>query len=201
MSVHLPDLEADVDGSPQYAWLSDEPLSKSMVTTAAVATVSHGEHDGFYVINRRIRATFEHPFLVRRGDQFGFCSAELLRIGDRLVLHDLQEEPIESIQRCHGIVATVSLHVPGTNTYLAGVAWVHNAAPSAGVGSSSSSSSSGAASSASSASGGKTSGSSFSRDSSSGSSSSSSSGFGVIIGGGGTPIGGGSDAGGGFGRF
>lgn len=50
-----------------------------------------GEHAGFFVINRRIKVTFEHPFLVRRGDEWGFCSADLLKVGDWLIGQDQRE--------------------------------------------------------------------------------------------------------------
>jgi hypothetical protein len=109
--------------------------------------VRKGEHDGYYVINDRIQATFEHPFLVRRGDQWGFASANLLEIGDLLVLPDLGEERVRSIDARPGVVRTVSIHVPRTNTYLAGGVWVHNAPTLETQGSSSGSGSSTAASS------------------------------------------------------
>ncbi len=88
---------------------------------------------GIYLINRRIKATFEHPFLVRRDDEWGFCSAELLRVGDFLITQvdgDIAEERIEDLERIDGIVRTVAIHVPGTNTYLADGVWTHNDAPS-----------------------------------------------------------------------
>lgn len=39
-----------------------------------------GEHDGFFLINGGIKATFEHPFLIRRDHEgheaWGFCAAK-----------------------------------------------------------------------------------------------------------------------------
>lgn len=105
-----------------------------------VAEVRLGEHDGFYLINRRIKATFEHPFLVRRDEAWGFCSAELLKVGDyltTLVDGQLDEERLDAIERIDGAVRTVAIHIPGTNTYLAEGVWTHNDAkssdPAAGV--------------------------------------------------------------------
>lgn len=94
-----------------------------------MAEIRIGEHDGFYVINGRIKATFEHPFLVRRDEEWGFCSAEMLAVGDHLItLVDgaLDEERIDSLERIDGVVRTVAIHVPGTNTYLAEDVWTHN---------------------------------------------------------------------------
>ena len=108
-------------------------MEGATVRGARVSEVRLGEHDGFYLINRRIKATFEHPFLVRRDEEWGFCSAELLRVGDYLItLADgqLDEERIDALERIDGIVRTVAIRVPGTNTYLADGVWTHNDAKS-----------------------------------------------------------------------
>ena len=157
----VPGLEVDAPFRAQYDWQSTEGLDDARVRPAVVSQITLGEHDGFFVINGRIKATFEHPFLIRRGDAWGFCSADLLRIGDHLVTPDLNEEPITTIERIPGRVRTASITVPGTNT-------------SGGSGSASASGS-GSGSGSGSSSGSKSSGSSFS-ESSSGSGSSSSGG-------------------------
>ena len=144
-----------------------------------MSEVRFGEHDGFYLINRRIKSTFEHPFLVRRDEEWGFCSAELLRVGDYVITltgEQLDEERIDALERIDGPVRTVAIRVPGTNTYLADGAWTHNdggvAPTSSGPGFSISGSGTGpsisgsASSSSSSSSGSKSSGSSFSGSSS-----------------------------------
>ena len=187
--MSVPGLEVDTPFRAQYDWQSTEGLDDARIRPAIVSQITLGKHDGFIVINGRIKATFEHPFLIRRGDAWGFCSADLLRVGDHLVTPDLAEEPITTIERIPGRVRTASITVPGTNTYLADGAWVHNdlakvpessgsgAGPlGATTGSGSGSSGSGSVSGSSSGSdSGKSSGSSFD-SSSSGSSGDSSSG-------------------------
>jgi hypothetical protein len=185
-SLLLPGLETDVPFRAQYEWLSSWGLEGTTLRDARVSEVRFGEHDGFFLINRRIKATFEHPFLVRRDEAWGFCSAELLEVGDflmTLVDGQVDEERIESLERVDGIVRTVAIRVPGTNTYLADGVWTHNDADlkgsSAGPGISNSgpgisnsgsgtgpSISGSASSSSSSSSGSKSSGSSFSSESS-----------------------------------
>lgn len=164
-SLIVPGLKTDVPFRAQYEWLSTWGLEGATVRGARIDEVRLGEHDGFYLINGRIKATFEHPFLVRRGDQWGFCSAELLTVGDRLIVPDggsQVEERIDSLERIDGRVRTVAIRVPGTNTYLADGVWTHNDASSGGgPGISQQSSSSGSSSSSVSGSS-KSSGSSFS---------------------------------------
>jgi hypothetical protein len=150
-------------------------------TVGRVASVKLGEHTGFVVINRRIKATPEHPFLMRRRDEWGFSSAELLKKGDYLIGERLAEELVETVEHIDAPTRTVAIHIPGTNTFSAEGVWVHNDMPatahSSGSGSSSSGSGSGSGSSSSSGSsaGSKSSGSSMSSSSSSGSGSGSSS--------------------------
>ncbi|MBX3404419.1 MAG: hypothetical protein KF699_13490 [Phycisphaeraceae bacterium] len=179
----MPGLEVDVPYRAQYQWLSHARgggLRGTIPTVGRVASVKLGEHTGFVVINRRIKATPEHPFLMRRGDEWGFSSAELLKKGDYLIGERLAEELVETVDRIEAPTRTVAIHIPGTNTFSAEGVWVHNDMPatahSSGSGSSSSGSGSGSGSSSSSgSSASKSSGSSMSSSSSSGSGSGSSS--------------------------
>jgi len=167
VSLRVPGLETDSAERAQYLWREQAERATLEGCAAEVASVTRGEHEGFYLVNGRIKATFEHPLLVRRGRDLGFCSVELLRVGDLLLRHDLGEERIASIERLDGTVATVSIHVPGTNTYLADGIWSHNDMAASAGSSSSSGSSSGSPSESE-----KSSGSSFSSSSSSSGSSS-----------------------------
>lgn len=136
-SVALPGLKTDVPFRAQYEWLSTWGLEGATVREGRVAAVRLGEHNGFYLINRRIKATFEHPFLVRRDEAWGFCSAEMLAVGDyltTLVDGHLEEERLDAIERIDGVIRTVAIHVPGTNTYLAEGVWTHNDAKDSGPG-------------------------------------------------------------------
>ncbi len=170
-SLVVPGLKTDMPFKAQYQWMSTWGLAGATVKPARIATVTLGEHDGFVLINGRLKATPEHPFLIRRTsddqDAWGFCSAEFLRVGDRLVVPgaagtELGEEPISVLDRIDGRVKTVAIHVPGTNTYLADGVWTHNdSGPMLTVLSSTSASESSVSSSGS----GKSSGSSFSSSS------------------------------------
>jgi hypothetical protein len=177
-SLVVPGLKTDVPFKAQFDWLSTWGLEGASMRPASVAQISIGEHDGFFVINRRIKATFEHPFLVRRADAWGFCSAELLKVGDCLIAPTSEgfgEERIDSIERIDGRVRTVAIRVPGTNTYMAEGVWTHNDASSSGPVLTNSGSPSlttggsvsGSSSGSSSGSGSKSSGSSFSSSSAS----------------------------------
>jgi len=166
MSLSIPGLEPDADWQAQYDWRSDTGLDGVQPTPAPVGQITLGTHPGFYIINRRLKFTFEHPMLIRRGDEWGFCSAELLCVGDQLIDADLNEEPITTIEHIAAPARTVSIHIPGTNTYLAEGVWTHNDMAKGSIASSGGGSGSGSGS------GGKSSGSSMGSSSSSGGSSS-----------------------------
>jgi hypothetical protein len=183
-TIKVPGLEVDVPYRAQYQWLSHRGMRGTIPTVGRVASVKLGEHTGFVVINRRIKTTPEHPFLMRRGDEWGFSSAEFLKKGDYLIGERLAEELVETVDRIEAPTRTVAIHIPGTNTFSAEGVWVHNDMPgetaqsSSGASASGSGSVSGSGSSSSSGSGsssgssGKSSGSSMSSSSSSGSGSS-----------------------------
>lgn len=122
-SIMLPRMLKDEhDGQYQF-------LERSLDTTVVpgrIESIRHGFHSGVYVINHAIRATFEHPFLIRRGKLYGFSPADALREGDLLQSMDGEVE-ITSIKHEGSKERTVSLHVPGVNTFLANGVWTHNA--------------------------------------------------------------------------
>jgi uncharacterized membrane protein YgcG len=192
-TIKVPGLEVDVPYRAQYQWLSHTRgggMRGTIPTVGRVASVKLGEHTGFVVINRRIKATPEHPFLMRRGDEWGFSSAEFIKKGDYLIGERLAEELVETVDRIEAPTRTVAIHIPGTNTFSAEGVWVHNDMPATAQssGSGSSSSGSGSASGSGSSSSGSSSGSS---GKSSGSSMSSSSGSGSGSGSGSSSSGGG----------
>jgi uncharacterized membrane protein YgcG len=154
-SIQIPGLVVDVDYRAQYDWLSTWGLDGVVRRAQPVGQVRLGTHDGFVVLNGRLKCTAEHPILVRRDDHWGFVSAEFVEVGDALFLDGLGEELVATAERIAGRVRTVALHVPTTNTLLADGVWAHNDVSLTAQTSTSSSSSSSSNS-------GKSSGSSFS---------------------------------------
>jgi len=157
-SLQIPGLVVDVDYRAQYDWLSTWGLDGVVRRAQPVGSVRLGTHDGFVVLNGRVKCTPEPPILVRRDDLWGFVSAEFVEVGDALFLDGLGEEVVATVERIAGRVRTVALHVPLTNTLLVDGVWAHNDTGLTQLTSTSSSSSSSSGSS-------KSSGSSFSSSS------------------------------------
>ena len=127
-SVNLAGLEVDVLRRSQYEWLARGASVPADHVDAEIGSVRLGTHEGFVVVNGRVKCTPEHPLLVRRGDDLGFASAELVEPGDSLAIAG-GFEVVRSVVRVAERVETVSIHVPGTNVFLADGAWVHNDMP------------------------------------------------------------------------
>lgn len=120
-------MERDGINGCQYRWSRAASEAALNPVPAKVDRVSRSYHDGHYVINHRICATFEHPFLVRRGSVVGFVSADRLRPDDVLLRPDGTNEEVFAIGKVQGLVKTANLHVAGTNIFSASDVWVHNA--------------------------------------------------------------------------
>ncbi|MFN7832242.1 MAG: hypothetical protein ACK5Q2_09685, partial [Bacteroidota bacterium] len=52
--------------------------------TASVVGVLNAQFDAYYVINNKLRITFEHPVLIKRNQQYQFSRVQDLVIGDEL---------------------------------------------------------------------------------------------------------------------
>ncbi len=116
-SIQVPGLEVDVPYRAQYNWLSHHGLHGATPVAARVTSIRFGEHHGFVVINCRLKATAEHPFMICRGDEWGFASAELIQPGDFLIDEHMHEEEVESVVRIDAPnvvvpMAAMSLHRP-----------------------------------------------------------------------------------------
>lgn len=122
-SAKIDHLVRDPNDLGFYDWSSTNPSLGDV--PAKVGAIKHGYHNGGHRINKSIVATFEHPFLIRRGTRFGFSAAESLMRGDLMQTVDGEIE-IVSLEHVPHRIRTVSIWVPRTNVYLANGAWVHN---------------------------------------------------------------------------
>lgn len=166
LALELPGLVRDQPGHQPFEWLGEEGDGEQVV--AEVEAITIGSHDGLFVINQSYRLTGDHPLLVRRDGRIGFVSAELIEHGDILLGVHGTEEEVESIEMVEGVARTVSISVPGVNTYFVDGVCAHNntfvqSTPSGLSGATTSATGTTA--------GGKTSGSSFASGSGSGSAS------------------------------
>lgn len=67
--------------------------------------------------------------MIRRGDCWGFSSAEFIKKGDHLIGERLAEELVETVDRIDAPTRTVAVQIPGANTFSAEGVWVYNDLP------------------------------------------------------------------------
>ena len=77
-SIRVPGLQVDVP-LPRPSTTGSRTQCGGRPWPLVWQSIRLGEHHGFMVINRRLKATPEHPFMIRRGDEWGFASAEFIQ--------------------------------------------------------------------------------------------------------------------------
>jgi intein/homing endonuclease len=98
-----------------------------------VQTLKPNRWDEYYVINGRLKITYEHPVMVKDKIMFGKPSGkdglfevEKLVIGDKMVRYDGTIEKITSITKVQGETPTYNFVVDGNHLYIADDIVVHN---------------------------------------------------------------------------
>ena len=81
--------------------------------------VLNSQFNAYYVINSKLRITFEHPVLIKRGQQYQFSRAENLVIGDELFHFVNGWTQLDSFELVNETVDVVNIHVETQDTYFA----------------------------------------------------------------------------------
>jgi len=80
----------------------------------------------FYIINNRLKITWEHPVLIKRASKEIFTIVKNLVVGDKMIRYDSSTEVITSIGVVFGETPTYNFIVNGNHTYIADDVVVHN---------------------------------------------------------------------------
>jgi hypothetical protein len=96
---------------------------------SAVKFVISGVYHYHYIINNKLKITFEHPIFVRRNDEYKFLMAEDIIIGDMMYNANGEWEMIEEKIRVDELDEFITLGVETNDTYFANNILVHNVGP------------------------------------------------------------------------
>lgn len=80
----------------------------------------------YYVFNNKLRATYEHPIFIKRGDDYKFECAENITIGDYMFTSNNEFELISSIDIIDENVQTININIEENDVYFADGVLVHN---------------------------------------------------------------------------
>jgi intein/homing endonuclease len=120
---NIPDLPKDTEG---YLSCSFKDVSRHTFTTRKVIANKVGQEPMYFLINKKIRVTHEHPFFVRIGNAWRYVEAQNLRKGYRMLGPD-GEIAIRSVEPIFDtVVQTFNLTVEDANSFIAEGVVVHN---------------------------------------------------------------------------
>ena len=117
--------------------METDTLDGAEQVTATVKEIYFDWYKDYYLINKRIKTTFEHPFLIKRDGKYKFVITLDLQIGDEFVTNrqwlipeakenELVFEEITSIDRIKEELETVNINCEPHDVYFAGGVLAHN---------------------------------------------------------------------------
>lgn len=98
--------------------ISSDEISAGEWVPATVECAMHGEYPWHYLVNGELRATYEHEFLIRRGDEWGWYCTEELQPGDAFLAEDGSPVVVETIERVDEPMRIANLNVETVDSFL-----------------------------------------------------------------------------------
>jgi hypothetical protein len=95
-------------------------------STARVVTLMHGSYSSYYIINKSIQITYEHPVFIKRGNEYKFCKVYNLLVGDYLFNTNDMWVRIRTIEFINETCQTVSVNIEDDDVYFGSSILVHN---------------------------------------------------------------------------
>ena len=137
MAMSLPTMPLDFDDEDTWKEWETDTLDGAEQVTATVKEIYFDWYKDYYLINKRIKTTFEHPFLIKRDGKYKFVITLDLQIGDEFVTNrqwlipeaketELVFEEITSIDRIKEELETVNINCEPHDVYFAGGVLAHN---------------------------------------------------------------------------
>jgi hypothetical protein len=80
----------------------------------------------YYVFNNKLKATYEHPIFIKRGNSYIFERAEDITIGDYMFNSNNEFELILSIDIIDETIQTININIEENDVYFADGILVHN---------------------------------------------------------------------------
>jgi len=137
MAMSVPTMPLDFDDEDTWKEWETDTLDGAEQVTATVKEIYFDWYKDYYLINKRIKTTFEHPFLIKRDGKYKFVITLDLQVGDEFVTNRqwlipeakdgaLVFEKITSIERIHEELETVNINCEPHDVYFAGGVLAHN---------------------------------------------------------------------------
>ncbi len=129
LAITLPTMPLDFDDEETWKDWETNTIEGAEQTTATVKEIYFDWYKDYYVINDRIKTTYEHPFFVKRDSKYTFETTADLQVGDEFLTDTSGSfvfEEITSIEKIDEELETVNINCEPHDVYFAGGVLVHN---------------------------------------------------------------------------
>lgn len=135
LSMEIPTMPLDFDDEDTWKEWETNNISGATQVTASVKEIYFDWYKNYYLLNDRIKTTYEHPFFVKRNvdsssdKQYLFITTENLVVGDEFLTDtsgSLVFEEVTNIQKVDEELETVNINCEPHDVYFAGGVLVHN---------------------------------------------------------------------------
>lgn len=129
LAITLPTMPLDFDDEETWKDWETNTIEGTEQTTATVKEIYFDWYEDYYVINDRIKTTYEHPFFVKRDSKYTFETTADLQLGDEFLTDTSGSfvfEEITSIEKIDEELETVNINCEPHDVYFAGGVLVHN---------------------------------------------------------------------------
>jgi len=129
LAITLPTMPLDFDDEETWKDWETNTIEGAEQTTATVKEIYFDWYKDYYVINDRIKTTYEHPFFVKRDSKYTFETTADLQAGDEFLTDTSGSfvfEEITSIEKINEELETVNINCEPHDVYFAGGVLVHN---------------------------------------------------------------------------
>ena len=116
--------------APNNVWVTAfydiQELNRVSPVSASVFDLYYDFYDSYFLVNDKLKVTWEHPFFVLRNGGYSFQKTLHLEIGDKVFGSENDFIDIESIQLINEEIETVNFNVEPYDVYFAEGMLLHN---------------------------------------------------------------------------
>ena len=108
------------------AYYDIQEMNRVEPVSASVFDIYYDFYDSYFLVNGKIKATWEHPFFVLRNGNYSFQKTLSLQVGDKVFTTDNDFTTVSSIESVLEEIETVNINVEPYDVYFAEGILLHN---------------------------------------------------------------------------
>ena len=108
------------------AYYDIQEMNRVSPVSASVFDIYYDFYDSYFLVNDKIKATWEHPFFVLRNGNYSFQQTLSLKVGDKVFTTENDFIDITSVVRVDEELETVNINCEPYDVYFAEGILLHN---------------------------------------------------------------------------